>query len=962
MKFKFTIFLLLLSNIILAQSTGDLTKDTTQANAYMKEALALESKAERIPLFKKANKLYEPYGIYEKEIEIKGYLAHSYSGMDIPELQNQSDSLLTYANQALELAQKHLNTDSHKSLFYTHFSYLIHYNLRDPNLAIHHGEKALQLAKKPSDNYFSAAFWLIGNYAYNKKLNLVEEILTELNHFITPTTWQHHLSRFYQAKMQLALKQQNFEKAVTFGKQSLVENKKNQSFSSATIGPIYVEIGEGLVNMGKYEEAIQYVKEGIEVSQPTGVNLASYYASLARMYDLAGNQKPAIEFALKSIAIFNTDTIQNRNLIQIVYHNISTYYYELKDFPNALTYSQKSLAIQDNPYVKMHYANVLDASDEKDKALKLIQEVLITFSIHFNNKDIYTNPSEYETYINEYWVATALTNKSILLSNRGIRKRHVEDIKQSIETGKIAKILWQKIREKMFGFDEAKLRHSSQVQSILSILFRNEYYLNQLEKEDFPAVFKRLEAKKGSLILETLTPSKLPDSLVIQQEKLVNQIRKQGQELELTTKDSTDYYQTALFDANIELENFLEKLNKNYPKQAANFYNIQYANLDDIQANLANNTSILEYRFLKRGADSLNIYIFLISKLDQEIIEIKVNKDFLDKIKQFNQLLKSPFLVQQSKRNQFINLSHELYQILMQPIIKKLANQSTLIIIPEQELYHLPFETLLSSNDKKAFHELDFLIKDFDISYQYSATIYQGLKSKPAIQNRSLLAFAPVFGAEGNMSEKTRSLDFMVDSLYQSIEKDRFIGLPNSKKEVEKIAQIIKKNNGKTTVLLEQAATKKQLQTDLKQPYQFVHIATHGLVNYKNPKLSALACHPDGTKSGNDLLFANEIQMQNIQADLVVLSSCESGIGQLIKGEGLIALNRSFIYSGANNVMFSLWKVNDQYTSNLMIDFYQSYMKKQRYTSALRQAKLNMLANPITANPRFWAAFLLIGE
>jgi CHAT domain-containing protein len=112
----------------------------------------------------------------------------------------------------------------------------------------------------------------------------------------------------------------------------------------------------------------------------------------------------------------------------------------------------------------------------------------------------------------------------------------------------------------------------------------------------------------------------------------------------------------------------------------------------------------------------------------------------------------------------------------------------------------------------------------------------------------------------------------------------------------------------------------------------------------------------------DNLIYANEIQFKNINADLVVLSSCESGIGQFVAGEGLIALNRSFIYSGAKNVLFSLWKVSDKYSSELMIDFYKSYFENQSYTTALRQAKLKMLTDATKAQPKYWSAFVLMGE
>jgi CHAT domain-containing protein len=255
----------------------------------------------------------------------------------------------------------------------------------------------------------------------------------------------------------------------------------------------------------------------------------------------------------------------------------------------------------------------------------------------------------------------------------------------------------------------------------------------------------------------------------------------------------------------------------------------------------------------------------------------------------------------------------------------------------------------------------DFLIKKYETNYHYSATAYMLLKDRPAIKNHSLLAFAPVFGVKGVASNGLRSLNLTSEE-YNGIEKRKFISLPNSKKEVKTIAKILEKK-GETTVLLEKNATKNKLKQEIrKKPYQFLHIATHSIVNINNPKLSALACYAENESSNDDLFFANEIQREEIQADLVVLSSCESGIGRLIEGEGLIALNRSFIHSGARNVLFSLWKVNDQYSSDLMINFYQNYMKTPSYTTSLRQAKLQLLQNPTTANPRFWAPFVLMGE
>jgi CHAT domain-containing protein len=100
----------------------------------------------------------------------------------------------------------------------------------------------------------------------------------------------------------------------------------------------------------------------------------------------------------------------------------------------------------------------------------------------------------------------------------------------------------------------------------------------------------------------------------------------------------------------------------------------------------------------------------------------------------------------------------------------------------------------------------------------------------------------------------------------------------------------------------------------------------------------------------------------NLDADLVVLSSCESGVGKLVKGEGLVALTRGFFYSGARNIVFSLWKVPDKHTSDLMTAFYACLLSGQDFSTAMRNAKLKMLSNPLSAFPAKWTGFVLLSS
>ena len=109
------------------------------------------------------------------------------------------------------------------------------------------------------------------------------------------------------------------------------------------------------------------------------------------------------------------------------------------------------------------------------------------------------------------------------------------------------------------------------------------------------------------------------------------------------------------------------------------------------------------------------------------------------------------------------------------------------------------------------------------------------------------------------------------------------------------------------------------------------------------------------------MLYTPEIYHLNLDADLVVISSCESGYGDVIAGEGIRAYSRGFLQAGANNLTYSLWKVSDTHTRDLMIRFYEELLGGQDYAEALRQAKLAMLEDEVSAIPAHWAAFVFVG-
>ncbi|MFC2152873.1 CHAT domain-containing protein, partial [Bacteroidota bacterium] len=145
-----------------------------------------------------------------------------------------------------------------------------------------------------------------------------------------------------------------------------------------------------------------------------------------------------------------------------------------------------------------------------------------------------------------------------------------------------------------------------------------------------------------------------------------------------------------------------------------------------------------------------------------------------------------------------------------------------------------------------------------------------------------------------------------------------------------------------------------------------LHFATHGFVNTEKPELSGIFLAQDSTLSEDGILYQGEIYNLDLNADLTVLSACETGLGQIKKGEGLIGLTRALLYAGSKNIIVSLWKVADDSTSDLMIDFYKNLLEEDQETAefskALQQAKLKMIEEGEYAHPFYWSPFILIGK
>ncbi len=315
----------------------------------------------------------------------------------------------------------------------------------------------------------------------------------------------------------------------------------------------------------------------------------------------------------------------------------------------------------------------------------------------------------------------------------------------------------------------------------------------------------------------------------------------------------------------------------------------------------------------------------------------------------------------------YIASANALSAVLIAPLQHFLGGRSRLIIVPDGILNYLPFETLFSrpvTRESADYAALPYLLRRYEVSYAPSSQVFAavaGQTSLPLNEKRSFLGFAPVFD-DGATTPLLASRSTPAEFRSVKIDGRTYQTLPHSRAEVAGIAELFRKRGYRGVSVVDREATKGRFEASSAN-YGIVHIATHGFFNEEHPQFSGLIFAPGGAgdESHRDVLLAGETYDLNVKGELVVLSSCQSGLGKLVTGEGIVGLTRGFLFSGARNVLYSLWDIRDRNTPQLMIAFYRHLLAGEPYAAALRSAKLGMLNDARTATPLLWAGFVLAG-
>ncbi len=472
---------------------------------------------------------------------------------------------------------------------------------------------------------------------------------------------------------------------------------------------------------------------------------------------------------------------------------------------------------------------------------------------------------------------------------------------------------------------------------------------------------KSLLLYEGTQEAKALHFSGIPDTLLAQEYNLRVDIAYYDQkrfELENKGAAPTDSALLALSSRAFDLRQQFESLKKTFETDYPDYYRLKYdLRVEDVAAVqrdlLYPDMALVEY-FVGDSA----VYIFTIGKKDYSVLEVK--KDF--PLEQWVAQLRrgmTAFHTDADMAVQYDTLAalyteaaSNIYEKLVAPIAAKLP--AKVIFIPDGVLGYVPFEALLVEKpaNPTRWSQHHYLLNDHSVSYCYSATmlremLYRRHKQQPTL---NFLGFAPHYNGDTTL----------LDSLFQyddNMRKD-LRPLPYSGEEVFRGAKMMK---GQAFIGGEAS---KSAFTENASRARILHLATHGQANDRAGDYCFLVFADPADSAQHELLYARDIYNLQLNADLVTLSACETGIGELQGGEGIISLARAFAYAGAKSIVTSLWSVSDAKTKDLMLDFYKNLRKGMLKDDALRQAKLDFLKRNRgqAAHPFYWAGFVGIGN
>jgi len=552
-----------------------------------------------------------------------------------------------------------------------------------------------------------------------------------------------------------------------------------------------------------------------------------------------------------------------------------------------------------------------------DKALYHIQNSLATL-VNIDSSNFKSLPSKSDLVSSEakFQIILCLMDKANIWIELSEDKPNTKEFRDDIfNTLELADFLADQIRLENID-NRSKLFWRKKASEIYRKATKASYLFGEHDN-----AFYFMEKNKALLLLEDIslksikTNANIPSTITNQESELKNEItRLQG----LTPKNNTDSLQSQLLLAKDNYKKFINSLN---PEVKLYFKTLEPAKVIDLnifKKDFLNHTkAYIEYIIPEE--DDEEGYGLIITSEESKLFEIKDCKALKELTIEYRSLIDTPFKNKESVAH-FKTVANTLHDLLLPKEIKTLIKGKTLTVVPDYYLQNIPFEALTSSTKK-----LDYLLYTNEINYAYSLTFLSENKKNKKVNKNDIIAIAPV--------EFPKEL----------------LSLPYTKEELRFIDRTFNAN-----LLVNDEASKSNF-FNKSNNFNIIHIASHANAN---DSISPWIAFYDQKAS------LNEIYTLNNSAELVVLSACNTSLGKIHHGEGVMSLSRGFFNSGSQSVMPTLWEVNDKSTLTLVKSFYNNLNQNQDKSLALHNAKLEYLKNNSLSNasPYYWASFVLIGD
>lgn len=775
----------------------------------------------------------------------------------------------------------------------------------------------------------------------------------------------------------------NFRKSLDFQNQAIRILESDEPKDPAAIALAFLAKGVTLTELKQEGEDITYLQKALELFQGSAfdyTNQVNCYRNIAYSYLRFGQQK-SYDAAYLDSAQFNFEKalkIANQHLpekniysTQILF-DLSSVLVEKKKFEAAEVFLNQGIAANnfEAKSIENFKALASTASFHRSKgdfetALKYHQKQLVSVIEDYNATDIWNLPSleQSKNSLSNDAITDALASKArtwYLYYKYG--KADQKKLEAALKTIRLFDDMINHIRAD-FSNSGSNIAWSD-----LTL----DAYENSIEiclalaKETKDPMYKELalyysEKSKGLTLLESFQATKakqvagLSEADLIKERELKLDISDLQQEVFLLTQQHNPKLEEEIKDLKKRIflkketyQDFLKELERNHPQYYKTKYQLEILNLVQMRELLKDDQGFIEY-FV--GDSSL--FAFKITKTEFEIFTLDAQDNMMNRVGDFRNSIYGYFLsskerseqIKSKYASQYADQAYQLYQKLIEPLG---ALPRRLIIVPAGPMCDMPFEPLLTKkvSNPENYKSHPYLLKDHLISYCYSATLLKEMMNKKHLPtDYTYVGFAPSFG----------------ESAASVIRGKRFALSPLAfnKPEVENINALL----GKGTVFKDEEATENQFKA-IASDYKIIHFATHGMANSNDPDYSLLAFTEVEDDQENEFLYVSDLYNLELNAEMVVLSACETALGKNFRGEGIMSLATGFSYAGTKSIFTTLWSVNDQSTYNIIREYYVYLQQGMDKDEALRLSKLDYIekASDFTAHPFLWSPYILIGD